>query len=56
VTVKGFQLLANRAEIEQAVDLPQHVVGRNMILNAEIVKETTLIHRLPTHHHPIPPK
>ena len=48
-------LSANFAQIEQVIDLPQQVVGRNMILKAKVVEKSPLIRRLPTHHRPIPP-
>jgi hypothetical protein len=50
VTVEGPKLAADIAQIEDPVDPSKQVIGRNMIFEAEIVKELALIRCQPTHH------
>jgi hypothetical protein len=50
VTVKSLQLPTNLTKIEKVINSAEQMIGRDVILKAEIVKETPLIRRLETHH------
>jgi hypothetical protein len=54
VAVEGLELPANSAEIEDAIDPPEQMIGGDMVLQTEVVKETPLIRRLQTHHRRTP--
>lgn len=54
MAVKRSQLVPDRVEIQQPVDLPQQVTRRHVILNPEPVKQV-LLRLQPSHHRPILP-
>ena len=49
--VEWRQMCPNIAKIDEAVDRSQHMVERHMLLDRELVKQSTLIHLPLTHHH-----
>ena len=53
MAVKGLQLMADRAEVQQPVNPAQKMIGGDVILDAKSVKQRFL-NLLPTHHRLIP--
>jgi hypothetical protein len=49
--VEWRQVWPNRAEVDEAVDRSQHMAGWHMLLERELVKQSTLIDLPLTHHH-----
>jgi hypothetical protein len=49
MAVEGFQLMADRAEVQQPVNPAQKMIGGDVILDAEPIKQS-LLNFLPTHH------
>jgi hypothetical protein len=49
VAVKGFKLVAERPEVQQPVNTAQKMIGGDVILDTEPVKQRFL-NLLPTHH------
>ena len=38
-------------QIDEAIDGAQHAVGRNVVVQSELVKKKVLVHRRPIAHH-----
>jgi hypothetical protein len=49
--VERCQVWPNLAEVDEAVDRSQHMVGRHMLLERKLAKQNTLIDLPLTHHH-----
>jgi hypothetical protein len=49
--VERCQVWPNLAEVDEAVDRAEHVVGGHPLLKRELVKQSTLIDLPLTHHH-----
>ena len=52
--VVRLKLLVHSTEVENAVDLPDQMVGRHYLVEIKRVKESTLSAFPPTHHEPLP--
>jgi hypothetical protein len=46
-------MLAQLGAVDKAVDAPQEVIGRDVILKAELIKQALLHHQTLAHHGPI---
>jgi hypothetical protein len=55
LAVVGFKMRPNRRQIDEAVDLAQEVIVRNMTLKAEPVEQRPL-HHPPLAHHGVSPR
>ena len=53
LAVKGTQMLANARQVDEPVDRAQQVIRRDMILEAEAIKQGLLHHRPLAHHRPV---
>ena len=50
LAVEGTQLFAQARQIDEPIDRPQQVIGGNVPLQAELIKQLLLNHRPLTHH------
>jgi hypothetical protein len=49
--IRGFQSLTEAVEVEVSVDTSQHVIGRDMVIEAKIVKQPSRRRLNPHHRH-----
>jgi hypothetical protein len=55
MAVQGRQLFVQPVHLQNAIDLPQQVIGGDAIFQAELVEQPILQTRLTPHHHNTPP-
>lgn len=53
VTVEGLHFRAHSIDVEETVNLSKHVIGRNVVLKIEDIKQLSRC-RLSSHHRHIP--
>ena len=51
--VEASQMLAQLGAVDEAVDAPQQVIGRDVVLKPEHIKQALLHHQTLAHHGPI---
>ena len=51
--IERLEMLPHLRQIDESVDRPQHVIGRDMLLQTEAVKQRLLHHRPLAHHRPL---
>jgi hypothetical protein len=54
VTVVWRKLSAQPAQVQNRIDPPQQMIGRNAVVEAKLIKQTVLPTQLLTHHGPDP--
>lgn len=54
LAVEWAQMRADFGEIEEPIDGPHPMIGRDVLLQAELVKQRLLQHRPLAHHQPAP--
>src|SRR5215469_6947183 len=54
VAVERSKLVAQTAQIEDAVDLPQRMIGRNPVVETKFIEQPLLHPGLLPHHPPVP--
>ena len=54
MAVERSELVTQTAQIEDAVDLPQQMIGRNPVVETKFVEQPLLQPRLLPHHPPVP--
>ena len=53
-TIVAGQVLAQPGAVDEAVDAPQQVIGRDVVLEPELIEQALLHHETLAHHGPIP--